>query len=55
MGKSKIDKSEYKKIIEMYNSGMKQIDIANMYGVADNTICGILKKNGVYGRKKDTS
>lgn len=52
MGKSKIDKSEYKKIIEMYNSGMKQIDIANMYGVADNTICSILKKNGVDGRKK---
>jgi hypothetical protein len=52
MGKSKIDKSEYDKIIEMYNNGMKQIDIANLYGVADNTICNILKKNGVDGRKK---
>ena len=55
MGKSKIDKSEYDKIIEMYNNGMKQIDIANLYGVADNTICNILKKNGVDGRKKDLS
>lgn len=45
---SKIKKSEYDAIINLYDSGLKQIEIAKMYNVSSTTIANVLadmKKN----------
>ena len=39
---SKIKKSEYQTIIDLYDSGMKQIEIAKMYNVTSTTIANVL-------------
>lgn len=43
----KIDKSEYGKIVDLYNQNLTQKDISTIYGVTDVTIGNILKKCGV--------
>ena len=52
MSKPKIAESEYENIITLYKSGMKQSDIGNMYGVANNTISRILAKCNIPTNRK---
>jgi DNA invertase Pin-like site-specific DNA recombinase len=46
----KISKSEYDKIVDLYNNGMSQSQIAIMYNCATTTICNILQKMNVKSR-----
>ena len=52
MGKVKIPKSEYSKIADLYQSGISQVEIANIYNVCRDTIAKILKNNCVDRFKK---
>ena len=47
MGKIKISKEEYSKIVDLYKNGVSKTEIANMYNVCRDTICKILKTNNV--------
>ena len=42
-------KDEYPTIIDLYNNGMRQVDIAKRYGVDQSTISYILRKCGISG------
>ena len=48
----KIDKIEYSKIVDMYNSGFTQKEISKKYEVSDVTIGNILKTCGVKCRSR---
>ena len=43
----KVDKSEHGNIVNMYNSGLSQREIAKHYNVSGTTIGAILKQNGI--------
>ena len=51
MSKKKINENEYAKIVEKYNSGMTQEEIANIYECSKTTICGVMKKINVPVRR----
>lgn len=50
--KRKIPKSKYPKIISLYNSGLTQSKIGELYDVTEETIRKILQANNVATRKK---
>lgn len=55
MSKKKISENEYAKIVEMYNNGKTQQEIANIYECSKTTISGIMKKiNASVRRNKFT-
>lgn len=43
----KIQKDEYKKIVDMYLNGISSLKIAKIYGVNHTTILRILHQNGI--------
>ena len=53
MAKAKIEKSEYEKIVDMYIGGKSQSAIAQIYGVSQTLIGGILKKCNVHCKKRN--
>lgn len=52
MRKSKILESEYIKIVDLYQNGLTQYDIASIYNVRQGSISYILKKMGVNALNK---
>lgn len=50
MSAVKVKKEEYEKIVDLYNKGMTQPEIAKMYDCAATTISGILKRMNVETR-----
>lgn len=51
----KVPKNDYKKVVEMYNGGMSQHEIAANYNCSMNAISGILKKMNVAIRPNGTT
>lgn len=47
MGKVKIQKNEYQKIVDIYKNGLSQSEIAEIYGVTTSRIGQILRENGL--------
>lgn len=50
MSVAKIQKEEYMKIVELYNQGMTQPEIAQIYGCSTSAVSSVMKKMNVEGR-----